>query len=81
MFYLQQSYSELHSARVLLLGCQMELFQTYFFLKGDGQSVRGLKADTQGSCHITRTLIYILCKRKGLEKSLVHNMAFKMVSE
>ena len=29
MAYLQQSYSELHSARVLLLGCQMEWFQTY----------------------------------------------------
>lgn len=47
MVYLQQSYSELHSARVLLLGCQMELFQTYFFLKGDGQSVHGLKEDTR----------------------------------
>lgn len=47
MVYLQRSYSELHSARVLLLGCQMGWFQTYFFLKGDGQSVRGLKADTR----------------------------------
>lgn len=46
MFYLQQSYSELRSARVLLLGCPMGWFQTYFFLKGDGRSVRGLKADT-----------------------------------
>jgi len=47
MVYLQQSYSELHSARVLLLGCQMEWFHTYFFLKGDGQSVHGLKEDTR----------------------------------
>lgn len=47
MVYLQQSYSELHSARVLLLGCQMEWFQTYFFLKGDGQSVHGLKENTR----------------------------------
>lgn len=43
MFYLQQSYSELHSARVLLLGCQKGWFQIYFFLKGDEQSVHGLK--------------------------------------
>lgn len=42
-FYLQQSYSELHSARVLLLGYQKGWFQIYFFLKGDGQSVHGLK--------------------------------------
>lgn len=47
VIYLQQSYSELHSARVLLLGCQMGWFQTYFFLKGDGQSVHALKADTR----------------------------------
>ena len=47
MVYLQRSYSELHSARVLLPGCQMGWFQTYFFLKADGQSVRGLKADTR----------------------------------
>ena len=43
MFYLQQSYSEQHSAMVLLLGCRKGWFQIYFFLKGDGQSVHGLK--------------------------------------
>lgn len=37
MFYLQQSYSELHSARVLLLGCQWE------FRSGEGTPLLGEK--------------------------------------
>lgn len=56
MFHLQQSYSELHSARVLLLGCRMGWFQTYFFLKGDGQSVHGLKAETTRSLSHTKDI-------------------------